>query len=792
MTKSIRRLCPLLLLIINHAAFSATSAVWAVNNFWGGQEHAQAADFTGDRIFDLASPSSAGVRMKLSTATGFIDQTWSAGSNWSTGGHTVAGDFDGDGLSDIASAQGGAVYVKLNRGTANARFDEYVWPVSNTWGGAEYTFAGDFNGDGKADIASANAGSVYLKLSNGSGFTSVTWPVTNAWGSGPFTFAGDFNGDGKTDIASVNGGTAYMKLSTGSGFTSTTWSIPNSWGGSGYAVAGDFNGDGKYDIASPNSGTVLVKTSTGSGFVAATNWTVTNAWGSPGWSFGGDFTGDGFADLASPNASTVYMKLNEPPVAANAGATNSRYYVRVGDINGDGYRDLLVTGNGQRNVADFILQRSAASATFQIIATPTSAQLQTAQTWPLSNIAVFREDLNFDGYFDFYIERIHEVVPGADDVIVYTQRGVGSTPAKLVNINSTFRLVEDAVREALNNGRQYLADFYAQTCIARQEPTWLLPPVPYDWIYTGSPDQYYRDGFILYYGSIPYNNGYTQFGQTCYVHGHSRLEPVKRFVREVGDYLGLQPSTCNDCPIHAQTVLANTGGWVIRAAVTARSAQIARAAWILTGILLADDVTLVGAVDDVLLPITILVGATAEVVRVISESQPPDVGPKSNPDTSNGSDPFQKPPGYDPKDPNKIAAQSLPKNAASSSKRLGDNLEAAGWTRPANAEAHHVVRQTAVNENVQASQDMLTRNSVHMDEAANGGFLPENTEAAARAGTRATPHSIIHRKTTDALVRQRLAAAEAAGGGRGNAGSAIRAELQAIMDEFLNGTFPLQ
>lgn len=74
------------------------------------------------------------------------------------------GDFNGDGLDDIASANGSTVYMKLSNGSGFYNpGNEFVNP---TWGGAEWTFAGDFTGDGVADIASARDGWVYVKVLN--------------------------------------------------------------------------------------------------------------------------------------------------------------------------------------------------------------------------------------------------------------------------------------------------------------------------------------------------------------------------------------------------------------------------------------------------------------------------------------------------------------------------------------------------------------------------------------------------------------------------------------------------
>jgi hypothetical protein len=53
------------------------------------------------------------------------------------------------------------------------------------------------------DIASMNGGPIYRKFSTGSGFTSDSWSVTNEWGPPDLIFAGKFNANSLADIASM-------------------------------------------------------------------------------------------------------------------------------------------------------------------------------------------------------------------------------------------------------------------------------------------------------------------------------------------------------------------------------------------------------------------------------------------------------------------------------------------------------------------------------------------------------------------------------------------------------------
>ena len=67
--------------------------------------------------------------------------------------------------------------------------------------------AGDFNGDGRTDLAVANSGSNDVSVLLGNGDGTFQPQVTYAVGSEPVAIvAGDFNGDGRTDLAVANSG----------------------------------------------------------------------------------------------------------------------------------------------------------------------------------------------------------------------------------------------------------------------------------------------------------------------------------------------------------------------------------------------------------------------------------------------------------------------------------------------------------------------------------------------------------------------------------------------------------
>ncbi len=232
-----------------------TQAVWTVPANWGSSSYTWVGDFNGDGKTDIASANGGNIYVNISTGSGFTQQVWTVPSNWGDPAHTWVGDFNGDGKTDIASDLGVNVYprnIYVNISTGSG-FTQRVWQVPNLWGDSAYTWVGDFNGDGKTDIASryvsTSGTSIVAMLSTGSQFVMYQWAVPNNWGDSTHTWAADFNGDGKTDIASANGGNIYVNLSSGSGFTQVLWTVTNVWGDSAYTWVGDFDGNGKADIA---------------------------------------------------------------------------------------------------------------------------------------------------------------------------------------------------------------------------------------------------------------------------------------------------------------------------------------------------------------------------------------------------------------------------------------------------------------------------------------------------------------------------------------------------------------
>ena len=261
---------------------------------------------------------------------------------------SIHNDVNGDGKSDLLFQNTSQGYLGwwLMNGTQITSTNNQAMTS-----GYSVVATGDFNGDGKADIAwISKSNALYIWLSNGSGFTSQYVATVGAgWN---VVGAGDVDGDGKADLLFQNPTSNYFGWWLMNG--AQVLSMNHQATGSGYSVAaiGDFDGDGKVDIAWTNASRALVIwMGTGSGFVGQ----HIQSYGS-GWKlFGaGDVDGDGKADLLFYNSTSKYFgwwRMNGTQVlSTNNQATGAGYYlVATGDFNGDGKADLLWT-NSARNL----------------------------------------------------------------------------------------------------------------------------------------------------------------------------------------------------------------------------------------------------------------------------------------------------------------------------------------------------------------------------------------------------------------------------------------------------------
>src|SRR5215472_1459362 len=219
------------------------------------------------------------------------------------------GDFNGDGKLDLAVANFTTETATIFLGNGDGTFQPGVnYAVQSV---PDSVIVRDFNGDGNLDVVVRNNGSnsVSILMGNGDG---TFQPAHNfATGNSPnFQAASDFNGDGKLDLAVANGGDNTVSILLGNGDGTFQRHVDYAVGASPWMVAtADIDADGKLDLAVANWGGVAVSVLRGNGdgtFQSANNFGAGNG---PLWVAFADFNGDGRIDLAVPKYSDAAVAI---------------------------------------------------------------------------------------------------------------------------------------------------------------------------------------------------------------------------------------------------------------------------------------------------------------------------------------------------------------------------------------------------------------------------------------------------------------------------------------------------
>ncbi|MFI1019103.1 FG-GAP-like repeat-containing protein [Streptomyces sp. NPDC020965] len=309
---------------------------------------------------------------------------------WSTG-TAARHDYNGDGYSDLAAwydYADGRDALRTFNGANDARFDAPAASyeaAAGTWTASNMKHTtGDFNGDGRGDIAALYGYSdgrvkayTWLGRHDGTfGGASASWetPAGNWTFSRVSVQAGDFNGDGRDDLAAwydyADGSDKLFTFTAQAdgGFNApfSSFTRDTGWSAANMKFAtGDYNADGRDDIGAfygYTDGSAKLFTFTAKpdgGF----NDPLHNGWTSPDWgSFdrtsvhSGDFNGDGRDEIAtwydyadgrdavisfSPSGKDgTFGGRKEIWTAAAGNYNRPGMKIVTGDFNGDGRDDI--------------------------------------------------------------------------------------------------------------------------------------------------------------------------------------------------------------------------------------------------------------------------------------------------------------------------------------------------------------------------------------------------------------------------------------------------------------------
>jgi len=334
-------------------------------------------DFNGDGNPDLAIANGDGTVTVLlgNGAGGFAPAPGSPFAAGSGPSAVAVGDFNGDGKPDLAIADYAANNVTVLLGDGTGRFTAAPSSPFPAGSQPDSVAVGDFNGDGKLDLAIANYNSnnVTVLLGDGTGgFTAAPGSPFPA-GTQPYSVAvGDFNGDGKPDLAIANVASGNVTVLLGSGTGGFTAAPGSPFAVGSYpesVVVADFNADGKLDLAVAGVGlyestgvnvTVLLGDGTG-GFTAVQSGPSATG-SSPTALAAADFNEDGLPDLAviNPVTGTVAVLLGNG-TGGFASAPGSPFTagtqpvaLAAGDFNVDGKPDFAIANYGSNNVSVFL------------------------------------------------------------------------------------------------------------------------------------------------------------------------------------------------------------------------------------------------------------------------------------------------------------------------------------------------------------------------------------------------------------------------------------------------------
>ena len=272
-------------------------------------------DLNGDSKLDIVAAATFSLSSNVSVLLGNGDGTFQSRVDYPFSGlaqpdSILASDFNNDGKSDVVVVNMSGATVFLGNGDGTLR------PPVN-YGSSNFATSvavGDFNGDGKVDLGVSSYGfgsngivSVMLGIGDGTFSPSVNY----ACAPSPFALVkGDFNSDGKIDLATANIQVDNSSVLLGNGDGTFQAFVNYTTGSSPYGLSiGDLNSDGKSDlVVAGNGGGLSVIKGNGDGtFQKSVNFQAGGFFASVF-----DLNGDGKPDIISgQTANSVGVLINQ-------------------------------------------------------------------------------------------------------------------------------------------------------------------------------------------------------------------------------------------------------------------------------------------------------------------------------------------------------------------------------------------------------------------------------------------------------------------------------------------------